>query len=279
MDRSQRVVIDGEASVHLPVTSGVPQGSFVGPLLFVIFIYDLPDAIHEHTSTALHADDTKLHHTILATKGCDLLQQDLTSLNTWSHESNLKFNASKCKVLTVARRKSPVIHEYHLGDVILQRIQEEKDLGVTISSNLSLDLHVTRIVLKANRMLGLLKRTCPLITNIKVRRTLYLSLVKSQLSYATVVWSPACVELRTILERVQRRATRWILRTRTGEMSYKQRLLTLALLPLTYDRELKDLVFLYNCIFGYTDLNIGRYVTCIRHGRSPSCLRTKTCLL
>ena len=270
MDRSQRVVIDGEASVRLPVTSSVPQGSLVGPLLFVIFINDLPDAIHEHTSTALYADDTKLHRTILAAKDCNILQQDLTSLNTWSHESNLTFNASKCKVFTVTRRKSPVIHEYHLSDVILQRVQEEKDLGVTISSNLSWDLHVTRIVLKANRMLGLLKRTCPLNSGIKVRRTLYLSLVKSQISYATVVWSPASVKLRTILERVQRRATRWILRTRIGEMSYKQRLLTLALLLLTYDRELRDLVFLYNCIFGYTDQNIGRYVTFITHGRSRS---------
>ena len=75
-----------------------------------------------------------------------------------------------------------------------------------------------------------------------------------------------------ILERVQRHATRWILRTRTGEISYKQRLLTLALLPLTYmyDRELRDLGFLYNCIFGYTDLNISRYVTFITHGRSHS---------
>jgi len=99
--------------------------------------------------------------------------------------------------------------------------------------------------------------------------------VKSQLSYATVVWSPASVKLRTILERVQRRATRWILTTRIGEMSYKQRLLTLALLPLallplTYDRELRALVFLYKCIFGCTDLNIGRYVTFITHGRSRS---------
>ena len=123
----------------------------------MIFINDLPDAIHEHTNTALYADDTKLHRTILAANDCDILQQDLTSSNTWSHESNLKFNASKCKVFTVTRRKSAVIHEYHLGDVILERVQEEKDLGVSISSNLSWDLHVRRIVLKANRMLGLLK--------------------------------------------------------------------------------------------------------------------------
>ena len=166
----------------------------------------------------------------------------------------MKFNASKCKVLTVTRKKTPVAHEYYLGNVYIQRVQEVKDLGVTISCNLSWDSHVTCIVLKANRMLGLLKRTCPLITDFKVRRTLYLSLVKSQLSYATEVWSPANVKLRTILERVERRATRWILRARIGEMSYKQRLLTLRLLPLTYDREIRDIVFLYNCIFGSTDL-------------------------
>jgi len=99
-DRSQRVVIDGAASERLPVSSGVPQGSLGGPLLFVIFINDLPDVIHEQTSTALYAD-TKLHRTILSVKDCAILQQDLTSLNTWSHESNMKFNASKCKVLTI----------------------------------------------------------------------------------------------------------------------------------------------------------------------------------
>jgi len=126
------------------------------------------------------------------------------------------------------------------------------------------------IVLKVNRILGLLKRTRPLITDIKVRRTLYLSLEKSQLSYATEVWSPASVNLKAILERVRRRATRRILRTRIGEMSYKQRLLTLCLLPLTDDSKLRDLVFLYNCISGYTDPNIVRYATFVTHGRSRS---------
>ena len=236
----------------------------------MIFINDLPDVIHEQTSTALYADDTKLHRTILSVKDCAILQQDLISLNTCSHESNMKFNASKCKVLTITRKKTPVNHEYDLGDVNIQRVQEEKDLDVTITRNLTWDSHEKRIALKANRMLGLLTRTCPLMTDIKVRRTLYLSLVKSQLTYATEVWSTDSVNLRTILERVQRPATRWLLRTRIGEMSYKQRLPTLRLLPLTYDRELRDLLFLYNCISGNTDLNIERYVTFITHGRSRS---------
>lgn len=74
-------------------------------------------------------------------------------------------------------QETPVAHEYHFGNVYIQRVQEEKGLGIIFSSNLSWDSHVMRTVLKANRMLGLLKRTCPLITDIKVRRTLYLSLL------------------------------------------------------------------------------------------------------
>ena len=158
----------------------------------------------------------------MSVKDCDILQRDLGSLKTCSYVSNVKFNASRCKVLTVTRKKSPVTHEYHLGNTYLKRVLEEKDLGIIISSNLSSDSHVMHIALKANRMLGLLKRTCPLITDVKVRRTLYLSLVKSQLSYATDLWSPGSVKLTTNLERVQRCATRWILRTKIGEVSYKQ---------------------------------------------------------
>ena len=73
------------ASERLPVTSYVPQGSTVGPLLFVIFINDLPDVVHEQTNTALYGDDTKLHRTIVSVKDCDILQRDLASLNTVSY--------------------------------------------------------------------------------------------------------------------------------------------------------------------------------------------------
>ena len=165
----------------------------------------------------------------------------------------MKFNASKCKVLTVTRKKSPVLTDYHLDNAILQRVQQENDLGVIVNSKLSWDTRISSIVSKANRMLGLLKRTCPLITDTKVRRTRYLALVKSQLCYATEVWSPSNAKLQILLERVQRRATRWILRTKVGELSYEDRLKSLNLLPLTYDREIRDLVLVYKCIFGHTD--------------------------
>ena len=158
---------------------------------------------------------------------------------------------------------------------------EEKDLGVIVTSTLSWDKHVHATVSKANKLLGLLKRTCPLLTNAAIRRTLYLSLVKSQLCFETQVWSPSHSYLQGKIERVQRRATRWILQTRVGEMSYQERLIKLDLLPLVYDRELNDLTFFYKCLYGLTDLNVHSFVSFVQHGRtrqSNSCnLKTPFC--
>ena len=255
-NRTQKVVIDGMSSRSLPVSSGVPQGSIVGPILFTVFINDLPDVLSEKTGSALYADDTKLFRTITTPDDCVRLQEDLTKTGDWSNKSNIKFNPTKCKLLTVTRKKCPVSCCYHLDSTGLKCVSEEKDLGVIITKDLKWDSHVNCIVNKANRTLGLLRRSCPLITDRKVRRTLYLSLVKSHLSFATEVWSPATVHLRTLLERVQRRATRWILMQRVGETSYKDRLRILHLLPLVYDRERRDLVFVYKCIYGHTNLDI-----------------------
>ena len=184
--------------------------------------------------------------------------------------------------MTKKKARNTPQYRYYIGNTYTERVLEEEDPGFIISNNLWWDSHVMHIVLKTNRMLGLLKRTCPLITDVKVRRTLYLSLAKSQLSYATDVWSPGSFKLRMILERVLRRASRSILRTKISEVSYKQWLLTLRLLPLIYDRETRDLVFLFNCISGSTDLNIDRFVTFVSHDRSRSqnpALMLKLCLL
>ena len=103
----------------------------------------------------------------------------------------MSFNASKCKVLTVTRKLNPVNFDYHLEDKTLAPVRKEKDLGVVITSNFTWDQQILTVVSKANKMLGLLRRTCPLIKDTRVRRSLYLSLVKCHLNYATEVWSPS----------------------------------------------------------------------------------------
>ena len=207
-----------------------------------------------------------------------IFSKPLSNLAIWSHDNNIKFNATKCKVLSITRKKNPVNHNYQLNSSKLLRVKEEKDLGVIVKDNLSWDSHIHFIIAKANKMLGLLKRTCPMLTDIKVRRTLYLSLVKSQLCYATVVWSPHQVALKAKIERVQRRATRWILRTRLGDTTYKERLQALHLLPLCYDREVKDLTFFYKALYGHIDLNITDFVVFSKHSNIRNCLNPRLML-
>ena len=193
--------------------------------MFVIFINNLPDVTKEGVNTALYADDTKIFGAVNCAGDCESIQTTLSNMDEWTQVNNKQ----------------------------LEHVTEEKDLGVIVTSTLSWDKHVHAIVSKANKLLGLLKRTCPLLTNAAIRRTLYLSLVKSQLCFGTQVWSPSHSYLQGKIEHVQRRATRWILQTRVGEMSYQERLIKLDLLPLVYDRELNDLTFFCKCLYGLTD--------------------------
>ena len=187
--RVQRVVVDGVASDWATVTSGVPQGSLLGPILFVIFINDFPNVVSHVSQTALYADDSKLYKSISCLCSCESLQQSLNHLSMWSHNNNISFNASKCKVLKVTRKSNPLCFDYHLGNTTLVHVRKEKDLGCIITNHLTWNQQVLVVVCKANKMLGLLRRTCPLLTNTKVRRSLYLSLVKCHLDYASQVFT------------------------------------------------------------------------------------------
>ncbi|CAB4017255.1 Hypothetical predicted protein, partial [Paramuricea clavata] len=160
----QRVVIDGAASTWSPVTSGVPQGSILGP-----------------TNSALYADDSKLYREIKSVEDCQFLQDDLAKLEKWSTDSKMRFNTEKCKVLTISRKQHPTRFPYRIYGNELSPCQVEKDLGMLVTSNLKWGPHILKMVAEANKMLGILKRSCFDINHTQVRRTLYLTLVKSQL--------------------------------------------------------------------------------------------------
>ena len=247
----------------------------MGPILFLLFINDFPDVIPESTSTGLYADDTKLYREISTLEDCSQLQDALSCADVWSKDNNINFNPSKCKILTFSRRKTPILFDYYLGSSELKRVNDEVHLGVTVTSNLSWTTHINKIKLKANRLLGLLRRTCSLLTDRSTRRTLYLSLVKSQLCYATEVWSPSQYNNKLYLEQVQRRATRWILQSKKGDMAYKAymayRLLALNLLPLAFDREIKDLTFVFKTLHGFYNLDAFNFVSFVNHSRTRNC--------
>ena len=156
-------------------------------VLFTIFINDLPNVLPDETSTALYADDTKVYKSIKSEADGKTLQHALTSLECWSCDNNLDFNKSKCKVLTITRKKTSLLYVYHMNSKKLLQVDKEKDLGVGISANFNWGVHIHTITGKANKMLGLLKRTCPLFRDKTVRQTLYLTLVRSQLCYVSEV--------------------------------------------------------------------------------------------
>lgn len=246
--RYQRVVLEGECSDWLPVTSGVPQGSILCPLLFIIYINDMPEYLSGVSKLALFADDSKLYNTLTSTSSCDILQSDLNSLYSWSMDWDMTFNISKCLIMNMSRKRSPryATLDYHLGGDCLQVATVTKDLGVSISNDLSWADHIHQMCAKANRTLGLIKRVCgKSIVEQETRKILYITLVRSQLEYASNLWSPYTTQKRALIENVQRRATKFILNYSSRDVSYKDRLVKLKLLPLEYRREIADVAMLH----------------------------------
>ena len=251
--RFQRVTVHGATSTTLSITSGVPQGSLLGPFFFSVYINDLPSYVSSSTGVGLFADDTKLYRCIKNPSDALVLQEDIQGLRCWSNENHLHFNQSKCKVLSITRKTSPLVSPYSLAGDLLSFSDAEVDLGITISPKLTWIHQVSKVKSKANKLLGLIRRSTLEMTDIKARKYLYLQLVRSNLAYASQVWCPQSVQLIENIEKVQRRATKFILNLGfVTNIAYPTRLHNLDLLPITYWHEYLDIFLLYKIINNYT---------------------------
>ena len=173
--REQSVVLENCVSTSKPVLSGVPQGSILGPILFVLFINDLPSGLSQGTELALYADDTKIWRSITSQLDHEILQNDINYLNNWATLNKMHFHPLKCKVVSIHSSPSPlgvlpfVNFHYHLGESLLEYTESEKDLGVTINCKLNFSEQQANLLLKANQQFGLLKRTCNFVTDVRRR--------------------------------------------------------------------------------------------------------------
>ena len=140
-ERQQRVVVKGEASDWLTVTSGVPQGSLLGPLFFIVYINDLPAVISKDSSIALYADDSKMYR-VISTQDLSTLQSDIDKISDCCKMNKMRINIKKCKIMRVTRKKSPLVGDYNIEGRPLEKVDVYKELGLITASNLSWNQHV-----------------------------------------------------------------------------------------------------------------------------------------
>lgn len=210
----------------------------------------------------MFSDDSKCFKTITNSSDYSLLQSDLISLFEYSLLNELNFQPPKCENLRVSRKRHSFNRDYLLNGVNLKVTDQQRDLGLLVSNDLTWTAHTRTVVSKANRILGFLKRHCLKYTKPGALRLLYYAIVRSQLGYASQVWAPQSnIGLLNLVESVQRRATKLI---GDPKLSYKQRLISLKILPLSFWHECLDLIFFFKSLKGLVKLNVLDYVSPIK---------------
>ena len=238
--RRQRVVVNGNKSTWLDLKSSVPHGSVIGPLLFLIFINIMPNEMN--CNIQLFADDATIFKTVDNEEDHQDLAKDFDNLDNWARLWQMRFNVGKCKVLHLGSRNTR--YEYNMGDLILEAATEEKELGVIIDEKLKVDKHTEAQVNKANKVLGLIRRSFETLGKENLV-WLFKALVRQHLEYCNTVTYPVYEKL---LESVQRRATKMVPEMKNCD--YATRLNTLALPSLSYRRKRGDMIEVYKHTHG-----------------------------
>ena len=250
-NRSQRVILNGSASEWSDVLSGVPQGSVLGPTLFIIFINNLDEAMDIATGIiSKFADDTKMGRTISGEDDRNALQRDIDSLLKWADVWQAQFNATKCKVMHIGR-KNPQF-KYTMGDKVLQAVDVEKDVGVMIHSSLKPSTQCAQAAKKANQIIGRMSRAFH-YRDKDVWVRLYKQYVRPHLEYCVQAWSPWTVADIDVLENVQKRVVRMVSGLQSS--SYEDRLKELGLPSLSQRRKRGDMLETWKILNGFEDVD------------------------
>jgi hypothetical protein len=237
-DRTFRVSVGDSKSTNFNVTSGVPQGSVLGPILFLLYINDLPDGIKNAVS--LFADDLKM---VAKSSTKEINQKDIDYLVSWQNKWLLNFNTkdNKCKIIHAG--KNNPCNQYYMGEVLLPVVETEKDLGVLVSKNLNWTEHIHSSINKANSMIAWVTRSV-ISRDREVMLKIYKSMVRPHVEYCVQLWSPLPAHgnwgLILAIEDIQRKFTRLI--DGVGLLSYKCRLEKLGLTTLLERRARGDLI-------------------------------------
>ena len=254
-DRQQIVTVNGQNSGWQDVTSGIPQGSVLGPVLFVIFINDLPLSL-KSSEGFMFADDTKIFKIITKPENQTELQEELYSMEDWSDAWLLEFNLDKCIKMHLGPYKRP--YDYELHGEILSTEKKEKDIGVIIDEDLTFEPHILEKIKKANQMCGMIRRNFEFL-DAEIFPLLYKTVVRPHLESAVSVWAPHKIELIKKIEGVQRRATKYL--PGMKDLTYPERLRKLKLPTLMYRRLRGDLIETFKILKPVYDTNVRPVLT------------------
>jgi len=242
-DRKQRVMVDGAKSSWKAVLSGVPQGSVLGPVLFVIFINDLEETVTATQLLKMFADDTKVGQDVSVPGGAEDLQRTIDNLWRWVSDWGMAFNVDKCHVMHFGSRNPK--NKYFMNGRVLAETELEKDVGVLIANDAKPASHVKKAVQTASAVLTQILRTFH-YRDRHVFLQLYTQYVRPHLEFASPAWSPWSALDKENLEKVQKRAVNAISGLRGA--SYEERLAELGLLTLEQRRNQADLVQTYKIL-------------------------------
>ena len=207
--RSQTVLVEGSSSKSSPVLSGVPQGTVLGPLLFLAYINDINTHLSEGTKIRLFADDSLLYRTIRSKEDSDILQQDLNTLQAWESANKMEFHPDKCQVLRITKKLNPIQVQYNIHGTLLGVVPSAKYLGIHLDSKLSWNVQNTYLCNKANNTLAFIQRNlygCPQ----DVKEKCFNVLVRPILEYGCSVWDPHQAGQIANLEKIHKRAARFV---------------------------------------------------------------------
>jgi hypothetical protein len=244
--RKQCVVLEGQASGWKAVVSGLPQGSVLGPVLFLIFIRDLDRVLPESIRLRKFADDSKVANKIEDDNDALLLQDALEQLQSWADRWGMQFNHKKCKVMHFGRSNAKNV--YSMGGHMLEATESERDIGVVIANNLKAGENCAKAAKTAMTVLGQIKRSFK-YRDKKVFPALYTRYVRPHLEFSSAAWSPHQQKDIDMLEKVQKRAVNMV--NGLGGLEYDEKLAALGLEPLADRREFADSLLMFKILNGY----------------------------
>ena len=210
-------MVNGAVSDVSEVISGVPQGSILGPLLFIMYIDDIAELdLSPDTTLIIYADDILLYMPINSPSDYTKLQNDVDTLVSWISHQYLTLNPAKCKAMLISNKKSYAPPSITINQTPIESVREFKYLGVLLTSNLSWSSHVKAVCSKARRLIGMIYRRFYKFCNTATLRQLYVSFVRPHLEYASPVWRPHLKKDIELLEKVQLFACKVCLRMWSG---------------------------------------------------------------